>query len=83
MNVAGQPLIHKQQLFEFDPDVAVRRRSQYYELHGFHGDKLTERVGLGIDGRNEERLAEQRTRDAGMLQGANYRQFTDLLPQYS
>ncbi|XP_059612644.1 uncharacterized protein LOC132259115 [Phlebotomus argentipes] len=70
-NVAGAPIIHKQQEFDFDPDVSVKRRQQFYDLHGYRADKLIERLGLGIDGKAEERLVQQRIRDQGRLDDAN------------
>lgn len=42
------------------------------QLHGYRGDKLIERLGLGIDGHAEERLQQQRARDAGKLNGVIY-----------
>ncbi|XP_055687519.1 uncharacterized protein LOC129792472 [Lutzomyia longipalpis] len=62
-NVAGAPIIHQNQEFEFDPDVSMKRRQQFYELHGYKADKLIERLGLGIDGKAAERLVQQRFRD--------------------
>ncbi|GAB0095580.1 uncharacterized protein DMENIID0001_109770 [Sergentomyia squamirostris] len=71
-NVAGAPIIHQKQEFEFDPDVSLKRRPQFYELHGYKADKLIERLGLGIDGKAQERLVEQRLRDSGRLGGVIY-----------
>lgn len=42
------------------------------QSHGYLGEKYIERVGLGIDGREEERREQQRTRDHGRLQGVIY-----------
>lgn len=70
-NLVGQPVIHDKVAWIFDPDVALKRRRQFIELHGDKGEKLIERLGLGIDGRDEERLAFQRQRDEGHLGGLN------------
>ncbi|KAI8423504.1 hypothetical protein MSG28_012615 [Choristoneura fumiferana] len=71
-NLVGLPVIHGRQTWEFDPDVALRRRRQFIELHGDKGEKLIERLGLGIDGFEDERLKMQRQRDDGHLGGLNY-----------
>ncbi|VVC92710.1 unnamed protein product [Leptidea sinapis] len=70
-NAVGFPVIHEKQTWIFDPFVAVRRRKQFAELHGTYGEKLIERLGLGIDGFGDERLARQRIRDKGHLGGLN------------
>ncbi|XP_013147188.1 PREDICTED: uncharacterized protein LOC106110047 [Papilio polytes] len=70
-NLVGHPVIHEEQSWIFDPDVALRRRKQFIELNGDKGDKLIERLGLGIDGYDEERLKIQRVRDEGHLGGLN------------
>lgn len=38
-------------------------------MNGFRGERLIERLGLGVDGHAAERLAQQRARDAGKLGG--------------
>ncbi|XP_970740.2 uncharacterized protein LOC659330 [Tribolium castaneum] len=68
-NVAGHPVLHKETEWDFDPDVAIRRSRQYQELNGRYGAKAIERLGLGIDGYDRERLAQQRLRDEGHLNG--------------
>ncbi|XP_055610339.1 uncharacterized protein LOC129757220 [Uranotaenia lowii] len=73
-NIAGVPLIHKTEEFDFDPEVSQKRRELYYEQHGFRGEKAIERLGLGIDGKHRERLEHQRQRDEGHLNGLNYQQ---------
>ncbi|XP_065093791.1 uncharacterized protein LOC135714368 [Ochlerotatus camptorhynchus] len=70
-NVAGIPLIHKTEEFDFDPEVSKKRRDLYYEQHGYRGEKAIERLGLGIDGNHREREAYQRLRDEGHLNGLN------------
>lgn len=70
-NLIGYPVIHDKQVWIFDPDVALKRRRQFIELHGDKGEKLIERLGLGIDGNDEERLEMQRQRDEGHLGGLN------------
>ncbi|CAH0403316.1 unnamed protein product [Chilo suppressalis] len=71
-NFVGWPVIHDKQIWIFDPDVALRRRKQFVELHGDKGERLIERLGLGIDGRADELLVKQRQRDEGHLGGLNY-----------
>lgn len=70
-NIVGLPVIHDQQTWIFDPDVAMKRRRQFIELHGDKGERLIERLGLGIDGNEDERLKQQRERDEGHLGGLN------------
>ncbi|KAJ0171692.1 hypothetical protein K1T71_012455 [Dendrolimus kikuchii] len=70
-NLIGHPVIHDRTSWIFDPEVAMKRRRQFIELHGDKGERLIERLGLGIDGKDEERLAQQRARDAGRLGGLN------------
>ncbi|KAJ8708817.1 hypothetical protein PYW08_010199 [Mythimna loreyi] len=70
-NLIGHPVIHEKKSYIFDPDVALKRRKQFIALHGDKGEYLIERLGLGIDGRDEERLAQQRQRDEGHLGGLN------------
>lgn len=62
-NVLGFPEFHKQQLWQFDPSVSARRAHEFYALHGFRSEKLIERIGLGIDGRQDERREQQIARD--------------------
>ncbi|OWR46160.1 uncharacterized protein LOC116773693 isoform X1 [Danaus plexippus] len=71
MNAIGFPVIHQLQKWVFDPDVALRRRRQFIDLHGDKGSKLIERLGLGVDGYADERLRMQRERDVGHLGGLN------------
>lgn len=70
-NVVGFPVIHDKQTWIFDPDVSQRRRKQFFELHGDKAVKLIERLGLGIDGYEDQRLRAQRQRDEGHLNGLN------------
>ncbi|CAH1711973.1 unnamed protein product [Chironomus riparius] len=70
-NVAGLPLIHQKTEWDFDPEVAQKRREQFYEIHGYRAAKYLERIGQGIDGRHREREHEQAIRDDGHLQGVN------------
>ncbi|CAB3240487.1 unnamed protein product [Arctia plantaginis] len=70
-NFIGHPVIHDRVSWVFDPDVALKRRRQFIELHGDKGEKLIERLGLGIDGDDRERLEKQRQRDEGHLGGLN------------
>ncbi|CAH0551723.1 unnamed protein product [Brassicogethes aeneus] len=71
-NLAGHPILHKTVEWPFDPEIGVRRSRQYQELNGRLGEKAIERLGLGIDGYDRERLAEQRARDEGHLNGVDY-----------
>lgn len=32
-NIAGLPIAHQISTFEFDPDVSIKRRPQYYEVN--------------------------------------------------
>ncbi|XP_045460206.1 uncharacterized protein LOC123670718 [Harmonia axyridis] len=68
-NVAGIPEIHKTSSFPFDPDTGIRKSKQYQELNGRFGEKAIERLGLGNDGKEQERLEEQHRRDQGQLGG--------------
>lgn len=70
-NFVGLPVIHDKQTWIFDPDVSLKRRKQFIELNGDKGDRLIERLGLGIDGNEDERLERQRKRDEGHLGGLN------------
>ncbi|KAF5280396.1 hypothetical protein FQR65_LT03205 [Abscondita terminalis] len=66
-NVAGAPVLHKEEEYDFDPDVGPRRARLYQEVNGIYGEKAIERLGLGIDGYDQERLNHQRIRDNGHL----------------
>lgn len=68
-NIAGPPAIHQITEWNFDPDVAIKRRELFQQVHGFRGEKLIERLGLGVDGNHETRLVQQRARDDGLLGG--------------
>ncbi|XP_022908552.1 uncharacterized protein [Onthophagus taurus] len=71
-NVFGHPFLHKDSKWDFDPEAGHRRSRQYQEINGYHGEKAIERLGLGIDGYDLERLEKQRERDKGQLGGVNY-----------
>ncbi|KAF2895200.1 hypothetical protein ILUMI_10972 [Ignelater luminosus] len=68
-NVAGHPIQHKRTEWVFDPDVGIKRARLYQEVNGIHGEKAIERLGLGIDGNDQFRLEQQKTRDEGHLGG--------------
>lgn len=68
-NLLGAPVVHQVTEWDFDPEVAIRRREIFQDVNGFRGEKLIERVGLGVDGLHNERLAIQRERDEGLLGG--------------
>lgn len=46
-----------------DPDAGLRRRKEYVANNGLYGYKHVERIGLGEDGRTEERRIQQYYRD--------------------
>lgn len=60
--------MHKTVDYPFDPNVGERRSRQYQEVNGIHGEKYIERLGLGIDGNDLERLQQQKVRDNMLLQ---------------
>jgi hypothetical protein len=62
-NVLGSAVFHRQQSWPFDPAVSARRAPEFIALHGDKSDKLIERIGLGLDGRQQERRQQQLTRD--------------------
>ncbi|CAH0774714.1 unnamed protein product [Bemisia tabaci] len=64
--IAGSNDYHKKQKWEFDPNVAARRRPEFEALHGHHSEILIEKFGLGKDGRMEQRRQEQAIRDIGV-----------------
>lgn len=68
-NLAGPTVIHQKTEWEFDPDIALKRRELFQRVNGFRGEKLIERLGLGVDGNHDARLAEQQKRDEGLLGG--------------
>lgn len=68
-NVAGIPQIHQTSLFPFDPDEGIRKSKEYQEINGQFGKKAIERLGLGNDGKEKERLEEQHRRDQIQLGG--------------
>lgn len=68
-NLVGAPVAHEITEWDFDPDVAVKRRELYEQANGYRGEKLIERIGLGFDGLHRERLAIQQERDIGLLGG--------------
>lgn len=43
-----------------------------HQVNGYRGEKYMERIGLGIDGRQEERREQQMARDYGRLNGVIY-----------
>ncbi|KAB0803885.1 hypothetical protein PPYR_00855 [Photinus pyralis] len=62
-NVAGHPVVHKDVEYLFDPNIGVERSRFYQEVNGVYGEKAIERLGLGIDGKENERLQQQKIRD--------------------
>ncbi|KAH1006117.1 hypothetical protein HUJ05_006882 [Dendroctonus ponderosae] len=71
-NLAGHPVLHKSVEWPFDSEIGIRRSRQYQELNGRLGEKAIERLGLGVDGYDRERLAQQQKRDEGHLNGIDY-----------
>ncbi|CAD7092319.1 unnamed protein product [Hermetia illucens] len=74
-NVAGNPVIHQKSEYDFDPEVAKKRRQLFYETHGYRAEKFIERIGVGIDGQEDERRVEQSYRDQGRLNGEHFINF--------
>lgn len=68
-NLAGVPVIHEITEWDFDPEVAIKRRELFERAHGFRGERLIERMGLGLDGKHDARLVQQQARDDGLLGG--------------
>ncbi|NP_001156457.1 uncharacterized protein LOC100163990 precursor [Acyrthosiphon pisum] len=62
-NVLGSAQFHRQQSWPFDPDVSARRTHEFVALHGDKSERLIERIGLGLDGRQHERREQQAVRD--------------------
>ncbi|XP_060834313.1 uncharacterized protein LOC132917547 [Rhopalosiphum padi] len=62
-NVLGTAAFHRQQSWPFDPNVSARRAPEFIALHGDKSERLIERIGLGIDGRQQERREQQMVRD--------------------
>lgn len=48
-----------------------RTLTQTLKVNGYRGERLIERLGLGVDGYAVERLAQQQQRDAGKLGGVS------------
>ncbi|XP_066249116.1 uncharacterized protein [Euwallacea similis] len=71
-NLVGHPVLHKSVEWPFDPEVGIRRSRQYQEVNGRLGEKAIQRLGLGIDGYDQERLTKQVARDQGHLNGLDY-----------
>ncbi|XP_023174843.2 uncharacterized protein LOC111602127 [Drosophila hydei] len=71
-NVAGEPITHVRTDWDFDPEAARKARTLYYEKNGYRSEKFIERLGVGLDGRHEERRQEQRERDVGRLNGEHF-----------
>lgn len=62
-NVLGTAEFHRQQSWPFDPNVSARRTHEFVALHGDKSERLIERIGLGLDGRQQERREQQVVRD--------------------
>ncbi|TMW44079.1 hypothetical protein DOY81_010837 [Sarcophaga bullata] len=77
-NVAGEPITHERTNWDFDPDVSQKRRSLFYETHGFRAAKFIERIGVGQDGLEQERRLEQQQRDIGRLNGEHFINYPPL-----
>ncbi|XP_055920684.1 uncharacterized protein LOC129952222 [Eupeodes corollae] len=75
-NVAGEPITHERTEWDFDPEISKARRGLFYEKNGFRASKLIESLGVGIDGKEQQRRQEQRYRDVGKLNGEHYRNFS-------
>ncbi|XP_030388390.1 uncharacterized protein LOC115634671 [Scaptodrosophila lebanonensis] len=68
-NVAGEPITHERTEWNFDPEAAKKARALYYEKNGYRSAAFIERLGVGLDGRHEERRLAQKERDVGRLNG--------------
>lgn len=77
-NLAGPPVIHKRTEWNFDPDVGVQRGQLFQLANGYRGERLVERLGLGLDGQHDARLVQQRARDSGLLGGTIHQIKSDL-----
>uniref|UniRef100_A0A1I8NR84 Uncharacterized protein n=1 Tax=Stomoxys calcitrans TaxID=35570 RepID=A0A1I8NR84_STOCA len=71
-NVAGAPVLHERTEWTFDPESAKNARALFYETNGFRGEKYIERIGVGEDGKQDLRRAEQQERDYGRLNGEHW-----------
>ncbi|XP_075167723.1 uncharacterized protein LOC142239852 [Haematobia irritans] len=71
-NVAGAPVLHERTEWTFDPESAKNARALFYETNGFRGEKFIERIGVGEDGKQDVRRAEQQQRDYGRLNGEHW-----------
>ncbi|BES90614.1 Hypothetical protein NTJ_03423 [Nesidiocoris tenuis] len=60
----GSPVYHKEVPVKLDPGVGQRRNPGFEAIHGHKAVHLIERLGLGMDGREAQRLEAQRIRDA-------------------
>lgn len=74
-NVAGEPVTHERTKWDFDPEAAYKRRALFYEVNGYRAGKFIERIGVGMDGHQEERRAAQASRDYGRLNGEHVHNF--------
>lgn len=81
-NVLGSAEFHRQQSWPFDPDAGGRRAAEFIALHGDKSERLIERVGLGLDGRQDERREQQTVRDYLYDQRQRQQANGDLPPGY-
>jgi hypothetical protein len=58
-NLAGPPGNFQVVSWKFDPNVADRRRVEFEQKYGVHGQKLIARLGQGVDAYHEERRVKQ------------------------
>lgn len=72
INIAGVPALHTLTKWDFDPDISLKRRAFFEEVNGVKAEKLIERLGVGMDGKEYERREKQKIRDQGHLGGLNY-----------
>lgn len=72
INIAGVPSLHNPTQWDFDPDISLKRRALFEEVNGVKAEKLIERLGVGMDGKEFERREQQNIRDRGHLGGLNY-----------
>ena len=81
-NIVGLPVLHEEQTWPFDPEVGIRRSREYQRINGRYGELAIEKLGLGEDGYEEERRAQQAERDRGQLNGAGNAEEYAILNQF-
>ncbi|XKL64462.1 hypothetical protein PGB90_004548 [Kerria lacca] len=65
-NVAGHPIIHQNQHWLFQPEEGSKNNPVFEAVNGHRSYYLIEKLGLGMDGHQEERKYQQMIRDLGV-----------------